>query len=133
LALQTGGKARQDVESLICGQRIKPGFVDGSVAAAYGLSTIPAEGACVTRLDEMAARLDAALSKLETAAGPLVEARSRAKTDAATITSLNTEREDLYARVATLEEDSRSLLGITEEVEGRLDGAIAEIRQALGR
>lgn len=87
----------------------------------------------MTRLDEMAARLDAALSKLETVAGPLVEARSRAKTDAATITSLNAEREDLYARVATLEEDSRSLLGITEEVEGRLDGAIAEIRQALGR
>ncbi len=87
----------------------------------------------MTRLEEMAARLNAALDKLEIAAKPLVEARARAKTDAATIAGLTSERESLFARVTSLEEDSRSLLGITEEVEGRLDGAIAEIRQALGR
>ena len=60
-------------------------------------------------------------------------ARARAKTDTATIAGLTAERESLFARVASLEEESRSLAGITEEVEERLDGAIAEIRSALGR
>jgi hypothetical protein len=39
----------------------------------------------------------------------------------------------LVTRVAELEDEARSLSGLTEEVEGRLDGAIAEIRAALGR
>jgi hypothetical protein len=43
------------------------------------------------------------------------------------------ERDRLLARVAELEEDARALSGLTEEVETRLDGAIAEIRTALGR
>jgi hypothetical protein len=37
------------------------------------------------------------------------------------------------ARIAELEDENRALAGITEEVEGRLDGAIGEIRAALGR
>ena len=39
----------------------------------------------------------------------------------------------LLARIAELEDETRSLAGLTEEVEDRLDGAIAEIRTALGR
>ena len=39
----------------------------------------------------------------------------------------------LLARVAALEEELTALSGITEQVEGRLDGAIGEIRAALAR
>ena len=39
----------------------------------------------------------------------------------------------LNARIDELEEEARSLNHVTHEVEGRLDGAIAEIRAALGR
>ena len=39
----------------------------------------------------------------------------------------------LLARIAELEEELQALTGITEEVEDRLDGAIGEIRTALGR
>jgi hypothetical protein len=85
------------------------------------------------RLEDMAARLDAALGALESAATPLLEARKRAAKDTAALAALNLERESLFARVAELEEEARSLTGITEEVEDRLDGAISEIRQALGR
>jgi chromosome segregation ATPase len=87
----------------------------------------------MSRLEDMAARLDAALGALENTAAPLLDARKRAAKDTADIASLNSERENLLARVAELEEEARSLTGITEEVEDRLDGAISEIRQALGR
>ncbi len=87
----------------------------------------------MSRLEDMAARLDAALDALENTAAPLLDARKRAAKDAADIAGLNSERENLLARVAELEEEARSLTGITEEVEDRLDGAISEIRQALGR
>lgn len=39
----------------------------------------------------------------------------------------------LRARIATLEEETRDIAGLTEEVEVRLDGAIAEIRSVLDR
>ena len=87
----------------------------------------------MTQLDETAARLEAALTALETASAPLVEARARAAKDAAEIARLTVERDRLLARVADLEDETRSLAGLTEEVEGRLDGAIAEIRTALAR
>ena len=35
------------------------------------------------------------------------------------------------ARIAALEEETRVLAGLTEEVEDRLDDAIAEIREVL--
>jgi hypothetical protein len=46
---------------------------------------------------------------------------------------LREERDSLLARIAELEDESRALASVTEEVEGRLDGAIVEIRAALGR
>jgi len=42
-------------------------------------------------------------------------------------------RSRLIARVATLEEEARSLASLTAEVDDRLDGAIAEIREVLAR
>ena len=43
------------------------------------------------------------------------------------------ERERLLARIAELEHEVQALAGVTDEVEGRLDDAIGEIRAALAR
>ncbi len=85
------------------------------------------------RLEEAAERLRAALRTLDNSVAPLIEARKAAKEAASRIATLSVERERLLARIAELEEDARALSGLTEEVETRLDGAIAEIRSALGR
>jgi len=87
----------------------------------------------MSRLKLAAERLSKALDALEEAALPLVAARDSATEAEAKLVSLDGERERLLQRVAGLEEEARSLSGLTEEVEGRLDGAIAEIRAALGR
>lgn len=79
----------------------------------------------------MAAQLNAALDQLDKLTLPLAESRQRAVRDKAEIESLKRERDQLKARVATLEEESRELVGITSEVETRLDSAILEIRTAL--
>ena len=49
----------------------------------------------------------------------------------AELTALKSEREALFARIAVLEEETRVLAGLTEEVEDRLDDTIAEIREVL--
>ena len=64
---------------------------------------------------------------------PLAQARAQAAKDAAELEQLREERDSLLARIAELEDESRALASVTEEVEGRLDGAIVEIRAALGR
>jgi predicted nucleic acid-binding Zn-ribbon protein len=91
-------------------------------------------GICVmTQLDETAQRLTAALAALESALPALLEARARAARDEAEIARLGAERDRLAARIGDLEDETRTLGGLTEEVETRLDGAISEIRQALAR
>lgn len=91
----------------------------------------------MSQLDETAQRLAQALDALESTVQPLLDAHAQglaqAQKDKAEIARLSAERERLIARIADLEEETRSLSGLTEEVEGRLDGAIAEIRQALAR
>ncbi|HEX3809170.1 MAG TPA: DUF4164 family protein [Rhizomicrobium sp.] len=87
----------------------------------------------MSRLEVASERFKSALDSVEARALALTEAREQAKKAIAQSSLLATEREHLMARVAELEEESRSLAGLTEEVEGRLDGAIAEIRAALGR
>jgi hypothetical protein len=87
----------------------------------------------MSRLELATERLAKALDALESAALPLIGARDSAAETQTRITRLDGEREELVSRVATLEEETRVLSGLTEEVEGRLDGAIAEIRTALGR
>ena len=87
----------------------------------------------MAELDQMAAQLMAALDRLESLALPLAEAKARALENAAEIESLKHEREQLLARVAELEEEARAIVGVTDEVEGRLDEAISEIRAALAR
>ena len=78
-------------------------------------------------------RLEKAINRLEHSLKPQEEAQKRHARDAAEIASLTHERETLLARIADLEEETRSLASTNEEVEGRLDGAIADIRAALGR
>ncbi len=87
----------------------------------------------MSRLELAASRLTQALDVLEAAVLPLTEARESALAAETKIAQLDAERETLLVRMASLEEEARSLSGLTEEVEDRLDGAIAEIRTALGR
>ena len=87
----------------------------------------------MTRLDDALARFSAALDQLE---GRVEEANARARAAAdspAEIHLLKAERERMRARIGELEEESRALAGLTGEVEERLDGAIAEIREVLSR
>ena len=85
------------------------------------------------QLDAAIARLTAALDRLEQAAVPLAQARDQSTRNATELARLNQEREVLLARITELEEGSRALAVVTEEVEERLDSAVAEIRTALGR
>jgi peptidoglycan hydrolase CwlO-like protein len=87
----------------------------------------------MTKLNEAKARLSAALDSLETSIEEERAATREAGNSMAELALLKAERERLFARIAALEEESRVLAGLTEEVEGRLDGAIAEIRAVLGQ
>ncbi len=92
------------------------------------------------KLGIAAERLTKALNALEEGLVPLDRTRddaadvraqlaeARAKLDAA-----DRERDRLLARIAELEEEQQALTEISEEIETRLDGAIGEIRTALGR
>ena len=87
----------------------------------------------MSRLDDAVQRFDAALTALESQAESLRNQRDALADSRAKVAELTEERDRLLIRVADLEEENRSLAGITEEVETRLDGAIGEIRAALGR
>jgi hypothetical protein len=87
----------------------------------------------MTRLDDALARFSAALERLEIR---VEEGDVRAQAGADSLSELSllkAERERMLARIAELEEESRALAGLTGEVEDRLDGAVAEIREVLGR
>ena len=87
----------------------------------------------MSTLDSALARFSQALSRLEKASEQrLARAHDSAGSDAE-LRSVKDERDRLIARVATLEEEARNLAALTEEVEERLDGAISEIREVLGR
>lgn len=87
----------------------------------------------MSKLDEALARFEAALTRLETTTDQRTT-RLRESTGAvAELSLVKAERDELAGRVASLEEESRMLAGLTQEVEGRLDGAITEIRAVLGR
>lgn len=87
----------------------------------------------MSRLDVAQNRFRAALETLENAAGSVGESLDSAAKLPERIAELEAERERLLTRVAELEDEIAALSGLTEEVEGRLDGAIGEIRAALAR
>jgi seryl-tRNA synthetase len=83
----------------------------------------------MSRLDLAEKRLAQALEKLEKAVHAVAE---RAQDQSAS-EAFGAERERLLARIAQLEEELAALSSASQEVEGRLDGAIGEIRAALAR
>ena len=87
----------------------------------------------MTRLDSASERFHAALETLTKSVTPLASARESRDDIVVRLTAVTEERDRLRARIAELEEEARSLSHVTNEVEGRLDGAISEIRAALGR
>jgi len=87
----------------------------------------------MSRLDLAAQRFQAALESLENAAGSVGESLDTAAKLPERVAELEAEREQLLAKIAELEDEIGALSGLTEEVEGRLDGAIGEIRAALAR
>ena len=87
----------------------------------------------MSRLDLAQNRFQAALEALENTVATVGENLDAAAKLPERIAELEAEREKLLARVAELEEEVSVLSGLTEEVEGRLDGAISEIRTALAR
>mgnify|MGYP001137119798 CR=1 FL=1 len=87
----------------------------------------------MNRIDVAKGRFLAALETLENTAGEVGESLDRAAREAEKLAQLKAERDRLLARVAELEDELAALSTVTEEVEGRLDGAIGEIRAALTR
>ena len=85
------------------------------------------------KLDLAAERLTNALNALDTGLVPLLEARGGGDEAEIELAALRAERDNLLARIAVLEEELQAMSEISEQVENRLDGAIGEIRTALGR
>lgn len=87
----------------------------------------------MSRLELTQKRLTQALESLEKAAKLAAQRGKVASVAQARIASLDGERERLLTRIAELEDELAALSSLTHEVEGRLDGAIGEIRAALAR
>lgn len=87
----------------------------------------------MSRIDLAKERFLAALEALENAAGGVGESLDMAARGAEERARLESEREQLLARISQLEGELAALSTVTEEIEGRLDGAIGELRAALAR
>jgi hypothetical protein len=85
------------------------------------------------KLDLAAERLTNALNALDAGLVPLLEAHGGGDESGTELAALRAERDNLLARIAVLEEELQAMSEISEQVENRLDGAIGEIRTALGR
>ena len=87
----------------------------------------------LSRLEIAQKRLTQALESLEKAAELAARRGKAASAAEARVAALSGERERLLLRISELEEELAALSSVTLEVEGRLDGAIGEIRAALAR
>jgi len=87
----------------------------------------------MSRLDAATGRFNAALETLAQKARERALSRDSLDDTALRLAAVTEERDRLRVRVAELEEEARLMHGATHDIEGRLDGAIAEIRAALGR
>lgn len=83
----------------------------------------------MSRLDLAEKRLAQALETL----GKAAQMAAHRTQDSSATEALTEERERLLARIAQLEDELAALGSVSQEVEGRLDGAISEIRAALAR
>lgn len=87
----------------------------------------------MSRLELARKHLGEALDAVEKAAELAAQRVKAAAQAEARVGALDGERERLLVRIAELEEELAALSSVTLEVEGRLDGAIGEIRAALAR
>jgi predicted nucleic acid-binding Zn-ribbon protein len=87
----------------------------------------------MSRLDLAQNRFESALETLENTVATVGESLDAAAKLPERVAELEGERDRLLARIAELEDEIAELSGLNEEVEGRLDGAIGEIRAALAR
>jgi histidine ammonia-lyase len=87
----------------------------------------------MSRLELAADRLKTALENLDQVLAAHGAGAAQAANLQGRVAELESERERLLEKVASLEEDLAALSGVTEDIEGRLDGAIGEIRAALAR
>jgi chromosome segregation ATPase len=85
----------------------------------------------MTKLAQAQARFSAAIDALDKAIEQSASGLRQGGKLKAELNALKGEREKLLGRIAALEEEARVLAGLTEEVEDRLDDAIAEIREVL--
>jgi predicted nucleic acid-binding Zn-ribbon protein len=85
----------------------------------------------MTKLAQAQPRFSAALDALDKAIERTGGGLGQGWKLKAELNALKGERETLFARIAALEEETRVLAGLTEEVEDRLDDTIAEIREVL--
>lgn len=85
----------------------------------------------MTKLAQAQARFSAAIDALDKAIEQSASGLRQGSKLKAELNALKSEREALLGRIAALEEETRVLAGLTEEVEDRLDDAIAEIRDVL--
>ena len=83
------------------------------------------------QLRDAGERLAAAIERLKSAAESSLARCREAETGAAGIPSMLAREAELTARVAELELQARSLADVAEQVELRLDAAIAEVRSGL--
>jgi SMC interacting uncharacterized protein involved in chromosome segregation len=87
----------------------------------------------MSKLELARTRFEAALAALEMRIAERLETNKHLAARVESLNKLESERDTLRSRLDALEEDSRSLAGLTEEVEVRLQDTIAEIRSALAR
>ncbi len=85
----------------------------------------------MTRLDSAMARFSAALDKLETALSRQSERTQLDDTLVRELANLKEDRARLAAELERLHGEKVALEGFTDEVAGRLEGAIREIRAVL--
>lgn len=87
----------------------------------------------MTRFEAAKKRLALALETLEKSEWANLEQSREESGKLSEIEHLKDERDRLLDQIAALEDETRELAGLTQEIEGRLDGAIAELRDALAR
>ncbi len=87
----------------------------------------------MTRFEAAKKRLALALETLEKSEWANLEQSREESGNLSEIEHLKDERDRLLDQIAALEDETRELAGLTQEIEGRLDGAIAELRDALAR
>lgn len=85
----------------------------------------------MSRLDSAKARFDAAVEKLETAIKRRVEQEKFDQAFVNELAGLKDDRARLATELDRLNDEKNALEGFTDEVAGRLEGAIREIRAVL--